>query len=126
MPRNDHWAADRKVVCGGAGGRRQHDAVSRVTRDLLTIDFDPQPDHARLAALVQHDVVEGVPAARILDESRPPLEHHARLAAIVSADQPPDGVLEILRSTGAQEAEASEVDAENGNLATSQKPGAAQ
>src|SRR5687768_17002616 len=77
MPRNNHRAADRKVVGCGARWRRQYDSICGVTRDFLAVDFNAQPDHARLAALVQHDVVEGVPATRML-EGRPGLVEDPR------------------------------------------------
>ena len=122
--------AGAERIRGGAGRRGDDDAVGAVGPDVLALDVDVDPDHARDAALVHHDVVQRDRCRRA--RSRPSrLRSTATSARRGSVTYRPatsasSAGSSVSRVAVVQEADPAEVDAEDGISRAAEEPRAAE
>ena len=104
------------------------DPQKKVLADFVAVHRHAQPDdacHAALAhhGIVQHDGLRAAPTLLVLDEWR---EGETRLGGVGPAHQRVECPVESLRRHGGQEAEPTQVYAQNRRLGTVERPGPAQ
>ena len=83
----DQRPTGRQRIGGGAGRRRDDQAVGALVGDEMAIDLDPQLDHARRGTPVDHDVVHGERMKNAVAVADHPRLHQAALVFFVRAVQ---------------------------------------
>jgi len=112
---HDDGAVGGEVVGCGASGRGDDDAVGAEGGDGLLVDLDGEVAHAGDGAFGDDDVVEGVPGLNGLAVANDLGSHHAAefdLGAVVAPGF--EGGVELGEGNLCEEAERTEVDAEDG------------
>ena len=123
-----HRTASREAVRRRTRWRANHNPIRRVGPNAFPIDENVEPDHAGKSALVQDEIIQSPPLlaglAVSVDGARG--EGHPRLSDVISTRQILERRLEILALTAGEKSEPAKVDAENWNVASIEKAGAAQ
>ena len=117
-------AAGGQIVGGRAGGGRDDDAVGTHGCDELLVDLDGEVGHACDGALGDGDVVEGVPTAdRLTVATQLGVHHVAHFDACAVGAPGLKGGVEVGEGDLGEEAEGSEVDAEDGGRGVGERAG---
>lgn len=121
---HDNGPVGGEVVCGGAGGSGDDDAVGAEGGDGLLVDLDGEVAHAGDGSFGDYDVVEGIPLLDDVAVADDLGSHHAAnldFGAVVAPGF--EGGVEFGEGNLGEEAEGAEVDAEDGGGGAGEGPG---
>src|SRR6185437_7651602 len=120
---SNEWSSRGQAVCGRASRRRDDDSVTVVVAERFAIHYNAHAQHPGEAALVHHDVVERLPffhrsSVAVL---RFTAQRHALVDVVISGNGCLQRGFEIRCGAAREEAQSSQIDAENGYRCTIEK-----
>src|SRR5712691_8776270 len=119
--------AARERVCGGPGGRRHHHPVGVDDPDRLAVNIDLHSEHPCLTRAIDDRLVEpDRPCDVLFVSGQGCLQHVALFDSVVALEESLQARLELVRVELRQEAQASQVDAEERDAARRGEPGAGE